>query len=58
MQTIQMLKDAEGYREGEVLSISNNDAHRLIFQGNAKLYSYPDKMMRPVRGKRKGYRVK
>jgi hypothetical protein len=51
-----MLRPAEGYEEGEIVTLSKNDAHRLIDGGFAKLFrpeekaGYVDRMARPEIG--------
>ena len=41
MQTIKMLKDAEGLSKGDIKEMKYNDAHRLIQGGFAKIISWP-----------------
>ena len=48
-----MIKDAEGHLMGDVVLIKNNDAHRLVDGGFAKIFTSNDKMMRPKKGGRK-----
>ncbi len=56
MRKIKVLKDCKYYQTGQIVIVSNNEAHSLIDCGCAKLddgYSdecardYEDKMMRP-----------
>ena len=58
MQKIVFLKDAEGHKEGEVLEINANDAHRLIDGGKARLF-HQDRMLSSDHFEPKGrYRVR
>ncbi len=52
MRKVLITRNAEGYTKGQVVNLSNNDAHRFIDQENAVLY-YPDKMMRQEKPKPK-----
>lgn len=38
MQTIKIRKPVKGYKLGDVYTVSNNEAHRLIDNGYAELY--------------------
>jgi len=54
MQKVKILKQCE-YKKGDVVSVDNNEAHRLIDGGFGKLFNYPNKMMKPPK---KGYKIK
>jgi len=63
MITIKITKDCE-YKKGTVLTLKNNEAHPLVFEGKAKPYkkrkpykrkkamtSYPNRMMDKIKNK-------
>ena len=60
MRKVKVLKkmsyNGTTYSRGQVVEVSNNDAHGLIEKGLAKLFTGANKMMRPK--KRRGYRIK
>ena len=48
-------------KNGKIIEVTNNVAHGMIERGEAKLFVYKDKQMRPkkkTKKKKKGYRVK
>ena len=59
MRKVLILKNTDGYKEGDVVFVNGNDAHRLIDLGKGQLY-YEDKMMRPetMRVKKRRYKIK
>jgi len=47
------------FKNGEIIEVTRNEAHGLIEKGLAKIYvEYEQKVIRPSRGRRKGYSVK
>lgn len=48
MATVKVIKNYDGYKKGDIITIPNNDAHTMIDKEVAKLYqprTYSNKMM-------------